>query len=148
MLNVCVIEGRFVADPVLNTTKTSGVPVCSFALACERDVSRQAENYAVDFINFSAWKQVAERITRNCHKGDKIIVVGRLGVRSWDGIDKNTHQTTEITVDKFYFESAKKKDGYLDVEVDSTPTGKAPSRPTSKRTARFTELDDDGELPF
>lgn len=149
MYNYVAIMGRFADDPDLKTTTENNLSVCSFTLACERNVSRQAENYAVDWIHCVAWRKTAENIARTCHKGDTILVFGRLQTRTWTDMHKDTRYETEIVLDGFqYITPKKKQDEYADVDVPQTSAGRAPSRPHSNRSARFTELPDDGELPF
>ena len=139
--------GRFAADPVLATTRENGLAVCSFTLACERNVNRNAENYAVDWIRCVAWRKNAENIVKTCKKGDTILVFGRLQTKNWEDIHKDTRTDTEIVLDGFqYISSKKKQDEFADVDVQQQSG--APSRPKSNRSARFQELPDDGELPF
>ena len=149
MLNIAAVEGRFKADPLFDKTKTSGKSVCSFCLAVERDVSKKAEKDTVDWINCVAWGSTAENIAKYFKKGDGIIITGRIQTRPWDDIKGNTRTATEIVVDHFNFpiKARSKQDG-IDLVADDDYSGKTPSRPRSNRTARFTELPDDGDLPF
>ena len=148
MLNFAVLTGRFTDAPKDNekVKKEGSKSACSFSLACQRDVSRQATNDTVDFINCVAYDNVADNIVRGFRKGYPITVLGRIRSRNWEGIDGKTHSTVEIVVQKFYYQLRTPEHG-PDVEAD-VPAGSAPPRPTSNRTARFTELADDGELPF
>lgn len=145
MLNDWKGIGRFKAKPELKETK-SGISVCTFVLAVQRDVSRQAEQDQVDWITCVAWGKDAETITTWYDKGDPIFVSGRLETRAWEDIKGQTRTVLEVHVQKWY-RLPKTRDKNPDVEADVT-AGSAPSRPTSNRTARFTELPDDGELPF
>ena len=149
MLNIAVLTGRFKADPKLENTKTSGKSVCSFCLAVERDVSKKAEKDTVDWINCVAWGNVAENITKYFVKGDAITVIGRIQTRPWEDIHKNIRTAVEVVVDHFNFPpKARSKQNGIDVVADDQPTGYEPARPRSNRTAKFTELPDDGDLPF
>lgn len=146
MLNTWTGIGRLKAKPELSTTKTSGKSVCSFTLAVPRDGSKTAGDQEVDWVNCVAWGNTAEYITKYFDKGDPIIIVGRLQTRTWEDIHKMTRSSTEVVVDRWYYlMRTRPKDP--DVEYEE-PTGAAPSRPQSNRTARFTELANDVPLPF
>lgn len=145
MLNDWKGIGRLKAKPELKETK-SGTKVCSFVLAVQRDISKQAEQDQVDWITCVAWGKDAETITTWYDKGDPIFVSGRLETRTWEDIKGQNRTVLEVHVQKWY-RLPRQRDKSPDVEAD-VPAGAAPSRPTSNRTARFTELADDGELPF
>lgn len=146
MLNHWSGMGRLKAKPELNKTG-SGKSVCSFTLAVQRDVSRQAEENAVDWINCVAWDKKAEQITQHFDKGDPIVVAGRIQTRQWEDMKKQTRTATEVVVENYYYPIKARAKG-PDVEADEFD-GTAPSRPRSNRSARFTELpEDDGDLPF
>ena len=150
MLNEVTLIGRLKAKPELRKTNETGKSVCSFTLAVQRDVSRQAENNTVDWINCVAWGSNAEHITQYFDKGKNIVVTGRLTSRVWEDIHKQVRKVNEVVVDHWYYvprDKAASQDG-IDIEVDDEPTGAAPSRPRSNRQARFTELADDVDLPF
>ena len=53
MLNHISIMGRLVADPELRYTP-KGTPVCSFRIACDRDVKNPDGEYDTDFIDVVA----------------------------------------------------------------------------------------------
>jgi len=144
MLNYCVMTGRLKAKPELRKTNETGASVCSFTLAVQRDVSKSSGERDVDWINCVAWGSNAEHITRYFDKGNSITVTGRLTTRNWEDIKKQIRTATEVVVDHWYYSP---RDREHDLE-DNEPTGSMPSRPRSNRTARFTEVEDDGELPF
>lgn len=56
-LNKAILGGRMTADVELKQTQ-SGVAVCSFSIAVNRRVAKDAEQQ-VDFINCVAWRQTA-----------------------------------------------------------------------------------------
>ena len=63
MLNKVVIMGRFTKDPELRRTG-SGTAVTSFSLACDRDFKSQSGDKETDFIEFVAWKNTAEFVSK------------------------------------------------------------------------------------
>ena len=145
MLNDWEGIGRFKEKPELKET-ANGIKVCTVVLAVQRDVSKQAERDQVDWIPCVFWAKHAEIITTWYDKGDPIFVSGRLQNRYWEDIKGQTRAVLEVHV-KSWYRLPKTRDKSPDVEAEPT-AGSVPSRPTSNRTAQFTELPDDGELPF
>jgi len=145
MLNEWSGIGRLKAKPELKETQ-SGTPVCTVTLAVQRDVSKQAEQDAVDWIPCVFWGKDAETVATWYDKGDPIFVRGRMQTRNWEDIKKQTRSVLECKVEKWY-RLPKQRDKNPDVVADEAP-GTTPSRPTSNRAARFVEVEDDGDLPF
>ena len=69
MLNKVILMGRLTQEPELRVT-ASGVNVCSFSLAVQRDFARAGEEKQTDFINISAFRNTAEFVSKWFHKGD------------------------------------------------------------------------------
>ena len=145
MLNRWQGIGRLKKKPEMKDTG-NGTKVCTVDLAVDRDVSKQAESVSCDWITCVFWGKDAETVSTWYDKGDPIYVEGRLQNRYWEDIKGQTRAVLEVHVKKWY-RLPKTRDKNPDVEPD-VPAGSTPSRPTSNRTARFTELPDDGELPF
>ena len=101
MLNNISIQGRITEDPVLNQTQ-SGVSVCSFAIAVERDYA-QSGHRVTDFFTVTAWRGKAEFICRNFGKGQPILIRGKLIQRKWTDKEGNKRSSTEIDLDNAYF---------------------------------------------
>ena len=67
-------------------------------------------------------------------KGRMIVVEGRLQLRDWTDNDGNKRRTAEIVANSVYFGDSKK-------DSESAPTHSEPQ-------GAFSEVEDDGELPF
>jgi single-strand DNA-binding protein len=67
-----------------------------------------------DFINVTAWRGLAEFITRHFRKGSSICVVGAIRTRSWTDPQGQKHYATEVVADEAYF---------VDSRADSQPAG-------------------------
>lgn len=155
MLNHIVLMGRLTRDPELRRTQ-SGISVASFTLAVDRDFqSRDSGEKQTDFIDIVAWRNTAEFVSRYFTKGQLAVVSGRLQVRDWTDRDGGKRRSAEVVADNVYFGDSKKSR-----ESDSNAGGSygggqsygnapgyggydAPSISTD-----FSEVDDDGELPF
>ena len=107
-LNHICIMGRMTKDPELRRTG-SGVAVTSFTLAVDRDYNpKDGGEKETDFIDCNAWRNTAEFIERNFHKGSMAIVSGRLQIRNWVDKDSNKRRSAEVVVDSVYFGESKK----------------------------------------
>lgn len=100
MLNKSIILGRLGADITVNKTQT-GKSVISFQLANERPKAKGQEKAETDWINCQAWNKTAEMIALYFHKGDKILVSGRLQNRKWKDANGNDKFQTDIVVESF-----------------------------------------------
>lgn len=76
-MNTCTLSGRLTADPESRATK-SGMPVANFSLAVKSTRKNEAGEYIAEFFDFTAFNSTADYITRSFHKGDKILVSGKL----------------------------------------------------------------------
>ena len=130
MLNKIVIQGRLTKDPELRRTQ-SGTAVASATAAVDRDFKNQDGNRDTDFIPIVAWKGTGEMLAKYFSKGQMIVVEGRLQLRDWTDNDGNKRRTAEIVANSVYFGDSK-RDGGETVE----PKG------------GFSEIEDDGEMPF
>ena len=107
MLNKLQIQGRLTADPELRRTQ-SGKAVTTFSVACEQDYKGQDGTKKTDFFSCAAWGHTGEFIADYFHKGDMIILSGRLTNRDWTDKDGNKRRTAEIVVEGSYFGGSKK----------------------------------------
>ncbi len=150
MLNHIVIMGRMVRDPELRTTQ-SGISVCSFPLACDRDFkAKDGGEKETDFINCVAWRSTAEFVCKYFRKRRLVAVEGRLQLRDWLDKEKNKRRSAEIQVSSAYFADSKSKEQ----EAPATPYGAADGFPfgaalPNRFAPDFAAIDgSDGDLPF
>ena len=123
MLNIAVIMGRLTADPELKTTN-SGISVCSFTVAVERNYSNGGERQT-DFINCVAWRQTAEFISKYFSKGSMIAINGNIQQRQYNDKDGNKRYAFEIVVGNANFCGSKSESGTnsgnsADVQIDES----------------------------
>lgn len=99
--NVTVI-GTVTADPELRFTP-SGVAVANWSVASnERRLNKQSgewEDGAATFLRCSVWRDAAENVAESLHRGDRVIVTGRLKQREYekDGVKRTAY---ELDVDE------------------------------------------------
>lgn len=130
MLNKIFIMGRLTRDPELRRTQ-NGTAVTIFTLAVDRDFKNADGAKDTDFIDVVAWRNTAEFVSKYFSKGRMTVVEGRLQLRDWTDKEGNKRRNAEVLADNIYFGDAKK-------DADS-----GAARPTG-----FTEIEDDGDLPF
>ena len=129
MLNHISIMGRLVAEPELRSTR-GGTTVTTIRIACDRDFSADGKK-EVDFIDCTAWRQKAEFICRNFHKGEPMLLDGRLEIRGWTDTDGKKHTVPEIRINEVYFCGGRKRE-----------------EGTHSAPPQFTDVDNDDDLPF
>ena len=105
-MNKCILVGRLTRDPEVRYTQTGKV-VASFTLAVDRPVAAGHDKEA-DFIPIVVWGKVAEIVGNNLTKGRKVLVDGRLQIRSFTGKDGQKRWTTEVIAQTVEFLDGKK----------------------------------------
>ena len=84
---VVTMVGNVVADVRQATTK-QGVAVASFRFAStERRFDRGRDQWVdgeTNYVTINCWRQLAHNVLDCVHKGDPVVVHGRLRVRQWE----------------------------------------------------------------
>lgn len=84
------MQGNLVADPVQRVT-ASGLKVTKFRLAASGRRFDNASGGWVDtevvYMSVNCWKQLGLNVLRSLHKGDTVMVCGRLRFREYDAAD-------------------------------------------------------------
>ena len=101
MLNTISIHGRLASDPKKRETAT-GVSVCNFSVAVQRDYEQNGER-PCDFFNCVAWRGLADMICNHFGKGKEIVVHGSMQSRKWVDNDGNNRISWEIQADNIDF---------------------------------------------
>lgn len=94
-MNKAIILGRLGKDPEVRSTQ-SGKTVASFSLA----TSEGRDNDKTEWHNIVTWEKTADIVSRYVHKGDLLLVEGRLQTRKWQDKQGIDHWTTEIVADR------------------------------------------------
>ena len=100
---VITIVGNLTADPELRFTP-SGAAVANFTVASTpRTFDRQANEWKDGetlFMRCSVWRDAAENVAESLHRGTRVIVQGRLKMRSYETKEGEKRTTTEMDVDE------------------------------------------------
>ena len=105
-MNKAILVGRLAQDQEVRYTQ-SGKAVASFNLAVENNFGD--ENKA-DFIPIIAWNKLAEICGNNIGKGRKILVEGRLQIRSYEDKEGQKKRVAEVIAQTIEFLDYKKSD--------------------------------------
>ena len=106
-MNQVFLTGRIATDLDLRAT-VSGKSSLSFNLAVYDGKDADGNNKTI-FIPCAAWDDNAERIAKNCQKGDSLLLMGKWERRTYekDG-QKKTYDQMRIT--RFEFTGGRKKE--------------------------------------
>jgi len=124
---ITTVIGNAVTDVSLRVT-SSGTSVASFRIASNSRRFDKSINSWIDqepsYLSITAWSQLAENVALSVHKGQGLVVTGKLKVRQWQDADKSG----------------------TNVEIDATAIGHDLNRGTSeftkvKRVSEFYEQD-------
>lgn len=110
MINRVVLVGRLTKDPELRYTP-SGVAVCRFTLAVNRQFSNQQGERQADFVNILTWRKQAENVANYLHKGSLAGLEGRIQTGSYVGQDDKKVFTVEVVADSVQFLEPKSQHG-------------------------------------
>lgn len=120
-MNKVIMMGRIVNDLELKTTP-SGVSVCKFRIAVDRNYQKQGEEKVSDFFNITVWRSTAEFVCRYFAKGRMILVEGELQTSPYT--DKNGNKSTwyEIMAEKAFFTGEKSNSNPAQVTLEKPVT--------------------------
>lgn len=100
---VITLVGNLTADPELRFTP-SGAAVADFTVASTPrtydSASREWRDGNTLFMRCSVWREAAENVAETLRKGMRVIVVGRLTQRSFEGRDGVSRSVVELQVDE------------------------------------------------
>lgn len=109
-MNKVTLLGRLVKDPDVKYTQTGKV-VTQFTLAVDRPFKDAQGNKETDFIPVVLWGKTAELVGNSCQKGHRLIVEGRIQIRSYDAKDGTKRWVTEIIANSVEFVERKSDKG-------------------------------------
>lgn len=139
-MNKVFLIGNLTRDPELTET-ASGVPVCHFSIAVNRNYSSQDGERQTDFFNCTAWRAMAESIARFTKKGKKVCVVGSIQLRNYEDNQGVKRTAVDIIAQDVEFLSPRDNEDSFD-DVSEAP------RPQAKRKPVLQAMDDDSDIPF
>ena len=100
-MNKIILLGRLTKDPDIRSTQ-SGKVVASFTLAVDRPYTQNGKR-EVDFIACQIWGKSAEVLGKSVHRGQRILLEGRLQIRQYTDKNGNKRTAAEVVADRFEF---------------------------------------------
>ena len=137
-MNKVFLIGNLTRDPELTET-SSGIPVCHFAIAVNRNYASGDSERQTDFFNCTAWRGQAETIARYTKKGNKVAVSGSIQLRNYEDNQGVKRTAVDIVVQDVEFLTPKANGDFDDV---------APSPAPAKKKPVLQAMDDDSDIPF
>ncbi len=98
-LNEVTLLGRLTKDVEVRKT-ASGLSVAQFSVAVPRKTKSANGTQETDFINCVAWRQSADYLAQYAHKGDQVLVKGRIQVRAYTTQDGQNRQAFEVIAEE------------------------------------------------
>lgn len=135
-MNKVLMIGNLSRDPELSETP-SGVAVCKFSIAVQRDYADSDGKRSADFFNIVVWRGRAENCAKYLKKGNKVAIVGSLQNRSYEDKDGVKRNVTEVIASEVEFLTPKSNSSDEEVSVMSVTRGRQ----------QMEQIDDD-TLPF
>jgi len=98
-MNTIKLIGRLTQEPEVRYTQT-GKAVTSFTIAVPRSFAAgQEQREASDFIPVVVWGNLAELCGKTLNKGHRVLVEGRMQVRTYEAKDGQKRRITEVIAD-------------------------------------------------
>lgn len=146
-MNKVFLIGNLTRDPELTET-ASGVSICRFSIAVNRAYTNGNGERETDFFNCTAWRGLAENISRYCKKGNKVGITGSIQVRTYEGNDGVKRTAVDIVVQDVEFLTPKQYDNQGG--DDYTPPARSMENGgrSGGRQMSLQAFDDDSDIPF
>lgn len=131
-MNKVILMGRLVDEP--NTTfakNRQDLAITRYTLAVQRKMKNDKGEYDSDFIRCVAFGKAGEFATKYFHKGQKVLVSGRIQTGSYTNKDGQKVYTTDVILEDQEFAESKREgtvsttkdsvmDGFSDIEGSTT----------------------------
>lgn len=140
MINKAILIGRLTTQPELKKTQ-SGVSICSFSIAVQRNYKSPDGSYPTDFINVVTWRNTAEFVCKFFTKGQLIGIVGSIQSRNYEDKNGNKRTAIEVVAEEAQFVESKRESTYAEPQEFKAPPI------AGGNDVEFEEVEDD-DLPF
>lgn len=137
-MNRIILLGRLTRDPEIRYTQ-SGKVVTQLTLAVNRPFASQDGQKEADFIPVVVWGNPAETIGNTVRKGHRLLIQGRLQIRSYDAKDGSKRYVAEVIADSFEFIERRE-------DVNAPPAAQAAKRNNFDSFGSAVPFDE--EIPF
>lgn len=121
-MNIVILAGRLTDDPEISYSSQTQNAVARFKLAADRG-KKDGNDLGADFVPCVAFGKTAETFEKYIHKGDQVILNGRLHTGSYEQ-DGETKYTWNVQIRSFDFgkqaqrKEQKPRDNFEQVDED------------------------------
>lgn len=143
-MNKVFLIGNLTRDPELTET-SSGVSICRFAIAVNRNYTSGGERQT-DFFNCTAWRGLGENVARYAKKGNKVAVMGSVELRNYEDSQGVKRTAVDINCNDVEFLTPRASGGDSGYESDF-PAAQPRAEKHGNKPA-LQSFDDDGDIPF
>lgn len=144
-MNKVFLIGNLTRDPELTET-SSGVSICRFSIAVNRNYSGADGERKTDFFNVTAWRGLGETVARYAKKGKKVAVSGSIELRNYEDSTGVKRTAVDIVAQDVEFLSPREtSNGDSGYESDYPAQ---PSAPAERKKPALQSFDDDSDIPF
>lgn len=131
-MNKVILMGRTGSDPEVKAV--GQLTVCKLSLATSESYKKDGQKVTdTTWHNLIFWGKQGDILKQYVHKGDQLLVEGKIVVRKYDDKQGVTHWTNEIVCDKFEFIGGKK-------EAESGPVAKDEYQGGKKQTGAMSDV--------
>ena len=138
-MNKVILMGRLTAEPQVSySSSNQGMAIARYTLAVDRRMAKKEDGKQdTDFINCVTFGKSAEFAEKYFHKGQRVLIEGRIQTGSYTDKDGNKKYTTNVVIDSQEFADSKQ---------GSTPSSSSGS--AMDGFANIPDAIDDEDLPF
>lgn len=137
-MNKVILIGNLTRDPELSETN-SGIAVCRFGLAVNRQYASSDGERETDFFQVTAWRGTGENVARYCKKGHKVAVVGSIQIRNYEDREGVKRTAVDIVAQDVEFLTQRARDDDGQDRAQPYNRGNKP---------QLEPFEDDGDIPF
>ncbi len=108
-MNRVILMGRLTADPqVQYSSSNQNMAIARYTLAVDRRMAKKEDGKQdTDFINCVTFGKSAEFAEKYFHKGQRVLIEGRIQTSSYNDKDGNRKYTTNVVIDSQEFADSK-----------------------------------------
>ena len=121
-MNSLTVVGNLVADPEIRHTG-SGIAQATFRIGVNRRYMSGGEwKQETTFLPCVCWSDLAESVGTTLHKGQRVLVHGRLTQRDFEGRDGSRKSVVEIAVEELGVSLKNTRKADATARVEAAPT--------------------------
>ena len=139
-MNKVFLIGNLTRDPELTETN-SGVSICRFSIAVNRNYAGSDGERKTDFFNCVAWRGLGETVAQFTKKGSKVAVSGSIELRNYE--DNQGIRRTGIDIVAQDIEFLTPRGSTADENSNNMRQSSG-----GGRKPQLQPFDDDGDIPF